>query len=340
MFRAEEGIVIETPPVRRRLLGAALRRYRESLGYRLDDSARILECDRSKISRIESGQRGIRARDLRDLLTEYGVGEQEQRTLAAIAHPDRARGWWQPYADVLPGAWLDYLITETAASQIQAYQPQLVPDLLQTQEYARAVVAADPALPTGTQDLVIKAMLTRQQVILWERRPELAVVIGEGALHQVVGGSQVMRAQLARLAEMSGTCPQITIQVLPFAYGAHPAGGSGTAIDPAVLRDTEPRRGPPARPLQRDLPGQPAGRCQPCQGLRPAEGLRAHPGRGRATAPGHSRTLTGARLGTPLLAHTTNTGAITYMPLQDAARLQAQRGAPLPVITDRRQSLP
>jgi transcriptional regulator with XRE-family HTH domain len=219
--------MVETPPARRRLLGAALRRHRESLGYRLDDAARILECDRSKISRIESGERGIRARDLRDLLTEYGVGEQEQLTLAAIAHPHRASGWCQHYTDVLPGPWLDYLITEAAASRIQAYQPQQVPDLLQTQEYVRAVAAADPALPPGPQDLVLEAMLTRQQLILGERRPELAVVIGEGALHQVVGATGVMRAQLARLAEMSGTYPQITIQVLPFAGGAHPAGGSG-----------------------------------------------------------------------------------------------------------------
>lgn len=219
--------MVETPPVRRRLLGAALRRYREGLGYRLDDAARILECDPSKISRIESGQRGIRPRDLRDLLTEYGVGEQEQRTLAAIAHPNRAGGWWQPYADVLPGTWLDYLIIETAASQIQAYQPQQVPDLLQTQEYARAASTADSALSPGTQDLLLEALLIRQQLILGERRPELAVVIGEAALHQAVGGTEVMRAQLTHLAEMSGTCPQITIQVLPFAGGAHPFGGSG-----------------------------------------------------------------------------------------------------------------
>ena len=223
----KEGTVTEAPPVRRRLLGAALRRYREGLGYRLDDAARVLECDRSKISRIESGQRGVRARDLRDLLTEYGVGEQEQRTLAAIAQSPRARGWWQPYADVLPAGWLDYLITETAASQIQAYQPQLVPDLLQTREYARAVIGADPAVPAGAQALVLEAMLTRQQVILGERRTELAVVIGEAALHQVVGGTGIMRAQLARLAEMSGTYSQITIQVLPFAAGAPPAGGNG-----------------------------------------------------------------------------------------------------------------
>lgn len=217
----------EPPPVRRRLLGAALRRHREGLGYRLDDAARVLECDRSKISRIESGQRGIRTKDLRDLLTEYGVGEQEQRTLTAIAQSPRARGWWQPYADVLHGGWLEYLITETAASQIQAYQPQLVPDLLQTPEYARAVIGVDPAVPAGTHDLVLEAMLTRQQVILGERQTELAVIIGEAALHQVVGGTEVMRAQLTRLAEMSGTYSQITIQVWPFAAGAPPAGGHG-----------------------------------------------------------------------------------------------------------------
>ena len=143
----EEGTVTEPPPVRRRLLGAALRRYREGLGYRLDAAARVLECDRSKISRIESGQRGIRVRDLRDLLTEYGVGEQEQRTLVAIAQlPGYAAGGSHTPTS-WPAAWLDYLITETAASQIQTYQPQHVPDLLQTQEYARAVAAADPALP-------------------------------------------------------------------------------------------------------------------------------------------------------------------------------------------------
>ncbi len=219
--------MVETPPVRRRLLGAALRRYRESLGYRLDDAARILECDRSKISRIESGQRGIRPRDLRDLLTEYGVGDQEQQTLTAIAHPHRDHGWWRPYTDVLPGTWLDYLITESAATQIQTYQPQQIPDLLQTPEYARALAAADPALPPDTQDLFLEAMLTRQHLTLGERKPDLAVVIGEAALHQVVGGPEVMRAQLTHLAELTATHPQITLQVLPFTAGAHPASASG-----------------------------------------------------------------------------------------------------------------
>src|ERR1700677_5398772 len=85
--RDEGNTVIDTLPVRRRLVGATLRRYREHLGYGLEEAARVLECDRSKISRIETGQRGIRPRDLRDLLSEYGVGESEQITLTAIADP-------------------------------------------------------------------------------------------------------------------------------------------------------------------------------------------------------------------------------------------------------------
>ena len=89
-----------SPPVRRRLLGPALREYRESLGYNLDEAARILECDRSKVSRIETGERGIRPKELRELLTEYGVPDGEQEALLAIAHRGRESGWWLDYRDV------------------------------------------------------------------------------------------------------------------------------------------------------------------------------------------------------------------------------------------------
>ena len=103
----------EAPPVRRRLLGAALRRYRENVGYGLDDAARILECDRSKISRIETGQRGIRPKELRELLAEYGVEEKERLALAAIARHNDRRGWWQSYEHVLSDAYQDYIIMES-----------------------------------------------------------------------------------------------------------------------------------------------------------------------------------------------------------------------------------
>jgi transcriptional regulator with XRE-family HTH domain len=216
--------------VRRRLLGAALRRYREALGYSLDDAAQVLDCDRSKISRIETGQRGIRIKELRELLTDYGVGEDEQAALAAVAHTGRQQGWWIEYRDVLTGAGEDFIIMEAAASQILGYEPHRVPDLLQTAQYALAVADADPALTSdGQRALVVEATLARQAIVLGERRPRIEIVIGEGVVHQAVGGPDVMRAQLARLAEAADAAPgdRVTLQVLPFAAGAYTAAGYG-----------------------------------------------------------------------------------------------------------------
>src|ERR1700741_533383 len=122
------GTVTGDLPVRRRLVGGAPRRYRENVGYALEDAARVLECDRSKISRIETGQRGIRPKELRELLTEYAVPDSEQAALLAIASSGGPHGWWHQYADVLPGAYLDYAIMESAASEIMTYEAQVVPD--------------------------------------------------------------------------------------------------------------------------------------------------------------------------------------------------------------------
>ena len=113
-----------TPPVRRRLLGAALRRYRENLGFRLEEAARILDCDRSKISRIETGQRGISAKELRELLTEYGVPDGEQAALLAVAHRGRQHGWWQGYQNVLSDAGQDYVIMEPLPRRSCVYDVQ------------------------------------------------------------------------------------------------------------------------------------------------------------------------------------------------------------------------
>ena len=222
-----------TPPVRRRLLGAALRRYRENLGYALDEAARILECDRSKISRIETGQRGISAKELRELLTEYGVPHGEQAALLAVAHRGRHHGWWQDYRDVLSEAGQDYVIMEAAASEILGYDAHQVPDLLQTPEYAAAVADADPACTADEQRAhAVEVKLARQRV-LGERHTRLEFVVGEAALHQVVGGAGVMRPQLARLAAIAdgGACaavPGVSLQVLPFTAGAHAAAGAGS----------------------------------------------------------------------------------------------------------------
>jgi transcriptional regulator with XRE-family HTH domain len=233
MNRRKAGIVAGDPPVRRRLVGGALRRHRENVGYALEDAARVLECDRSKISRIETGQRGIRPKELRELLTEYGVPATEQFALVSIASRGGQHSWWHPYADTMSDAYLDYVIMESAASEIMTYEAQLIPDLLQTDEYARAMAAAEPGYVTHQQheDAVVAKAVRRQAVLNESRR--LSVILGEGALHQAVGGADVLAGQLSHLARLNDDAPAITLQVLPFSAGAHAGAGSGSL---AILR--------------------------------------------------------------------------------------------------------
>jgi transcriptional regulator with XRE-family HTH domain len=219
--------------VRRRLVGGALRRYRENAGYTLEDTARVLECDRSKISRIETGQRGIRPKELRELLAEYGVPDREQAALVAIASRG---GWWHPYTDVLPGAYLDYVIMESAASEIMTYEAQVIPDLLQTDDYARAIAAVEPGYATDQQrEEVLAAKAMRRQVVLASGSSgrRLSVVLGEGALRQAVGGAGVMAGQISHLVRLIDDFPSLVVQVLPFSAGAHAAAGSASL---AILR--------------------------------------------------------------------------------------------------------
>jgi len=221
------------PPVRRRLVGGALRRYRENVGYALEDAARVLECDRSKISRIETGQRGIRPKELRELLTEYGVPASEQLALVSIASRGGQHSWWHPYTDTMSDAYLDYVIMESAASEIMTYEAQLVPDLLQTDQYARAIAAAEPGYVSDQQreDAVAARAARRQAVLSGSRR--LSVILGEGALHQVVGGADVLARQISHLVPLSEDAPALTLQVLPCSAGAHVGAGSGSL---AILR--------------------------------------------------------------------------------------------------------
>jgi transcriptional regulator with XRE-family HTH domain len=232
------------PPVRRRLLGSALRQYRDDLGYTLDQAALILDCDRSKISRIETGQRGIRAKELRELLTEYDVPDGEQEALLAIAHSGRQAGWWLEYRDVLSEAGQDYVIMELAATGILVFEPNQIPDLLQTPEYATALADADANCTSdASREHAIEVKLARQRIVLVARSPRLEVVITEGALRQAVGGPRVIRGQLEWLADVAesgviatlpdgdhvgaGARVRISLQVLPFAVGAHAAAGCG-----------------------------------------------------------------------------------------------------------------
>jgi transcriptional regulator with XRE-family HTH domain len=210
-------------------VGRALRSHRERLGFTLEDAARLLECDRSKISRIETGQRGIRPKELRELLADYRAGEDQQALLVELADPRGAFGWYRDYADVLPGPQRDYLIMEAAASKITTYEAQRIPGLLQTPAYARALAETDPLLADDTaRDRAVEALLARQQAVLGEQRPEVHLVIGQAALHQQVGSPEVMNEQLRELAEAGADSGTVTVQVLTFESGAHIAAGEGT----------------------------------------------------------------------------------------------------------------
>ncbi|HEY1919771.1 MAG TPA: helix-turn-helix transcriptional regulator [Streptosporangiaceae bacterium] len=215
----------DATPVRRRLLGAGLRRLREQAGYTLDDASRVLECDRSKISRIETGQRGVRPKELRELLAEYGVPEDRRNALAAIARQAHQAGWRQSYDHVLDDAYQDFIGLEATAAAIWTYEAQLITGLLQTQAYAQAI--ADASLVNETQEeheQFVQVRLTRQQVLSRDDEPlQFWAILSEGALRQMVGGRDVMRSQLAHLIEISHSQPNVNLQVLPYTAGAHAA---------------------------------------------------------------------------------------------------------------------
>jgi hypothetical protein len=218
------------PSIRRRLVGSALRRYRESLGYDLGVPARILECHPSKISRIETGQRGIRPKELRELLTEYGADAGARDALTAIARRTSDLGW-RPGHDQVPGsAYAEFVDIEKAASAILAYAPVQVPRLLQTPDYARAVISADPDVPEHAEAAQAAAELARQQATLHEHRTGLTALIGEAALRQRVGSTEVTRAQLRYLADVTASCPDVSIRILPFAAGEYAGTSAGFSI--------------------------------------------------------------------------------------------------------------
>ena len=219
-------------------------------------------------------------------MTEYGVPASEQLALLAIASRGGQHSWWHPYADVWSNAYLDYVIMESAAFEIMAYEAQLIPDLLQTDDYERAIAAAEPGYATDQQrEEAVAAKAIRRQVILGasaERR--LSVILGEAALRQAVGGPGVMAGQISHLVRLIDDFPGLTLQVLPFTAGAHAAAGSASL---AILRfpdAPEPGRRLPGGAIGRRLPGGPGGRRPLHPGVRPAARRRAQRGRQRAAA--------------------------------------------------------
>jgi transcriptional regulator with XRE-family HTH domain len=225
------------PTVLRMLVGAHLRRLREACGITRDDAGYRIRASRSKISRLEHGRVGFKERDVADLLTLYGVNdEQERGALESLAARANEQGWWARYAEILPEWFETYVGLEQATSLIRTYELQFMPGLFQTPDYARAVtVLGHRSAPPEEIDLRVGLRLERQKLLTAPDPPTLWVVVDEAALRRPIGGPDVMRAQLEHLIEISGL-PNVVLQVVPFRHGGHAAAGGAFSI----LRFAEP----------------------------------------------------------------------------------------------------
>jgi hypothetical protein len=231
------------PPVRpqgptalRIMLGNQLRQLREASGIATGAAGHVIRASHAKISRMELGRVGFKERDVADLLTLYGItDEQERSSFLALARQANVPGWWHHYSDILPNWFEMYLGLEQASSVIRTYQPQLVPGLLQTQQCARVVIQlGHPSASVAEIDRRVALRMSRQEVLTRPGAPYLWAVIEEGALWRL-DGRLAMHEQICHLIDMA-KLPNITLQVIPIYSGAHVAlGGPFT-----ILRFTPP----------------------------------------------------------------------------------------------------
>src|ERR1700723_379031 len=224
------------PTVQRLVLGGQLHRLRESRGISAEQAAEAIRGSHSKISRMEHGRVGFKERDVSDLLALYGVTDSEERaSLLNLAREANTPGWWHAYSDVLP-TWLEpYVGLEAAASVLRTYEVQFVPGLLQTEEYARALIRLRSAVSEEEIDRRAELRVSRQEVLRGPKPPQLWAVVDEGALRRPVGDREVARSQLQHLITMAEH-PAVTLQILPFTAGPHAAMGGPFTI----LRFAEP----------------------------------------------------------------------------------------------------
>jgi hypothetical protein len=208
-----------SPTVSRRELGAQLRALRTGRGWTVDQVAERLLISPSKVSRLETGQRGASPRDIRDLCDLYGLGDEERRRLADLAKAGKQHPWWQP----LSLRYSTYVGLEADATLIRDFGLGVVPGLLQTPDYARAVLMATfpSRAPDEIQNLVEGRIARQQRVLGAENPPDFQAVIEASVLHRIVGSTTIMRAQFRRLLEASES-PNVTVRVVPYEAGALP----------------------------------------------------------------------------------------------------------------------
>jgi transcriptional regulator with XRE-family HTH domain len=220
-----------SPIALRILLGAQLRQLREARGLTRAAAGYTIRASESKMSRLELGRVSFKERDIRDLLMLYGVENPDHRDeLLALAKQANQPGWWHRYSDILPNWFEAYVGLEETATLIRTYEGHLVPGLLQTEDYARAVISA--GLPSRSDEEVgrwLRLRMDRQDLLTRSDAPRLWAVVDEAALRRPVGGLEVMLAQLDRLIAAT-QLPNVTLQVALFSAGAHAALGQPFVI--------------------------------------------------------------------------------------------------------------
>jgi transcriptional regulator with XRE-family HTH domain len=211
------------PTVLRVILGKRLHDLREKAGHSYEEAARALDVTHATVRRMEKAEVGLRIPYVEKLLALYGVDAVEAAAFIDLARQGNRPGWWHRYRDVLPSWFSAFVSLEGEAVIIRAYEPHYVPGLLQTEEYARAVLRAGrPGAPAEEIDRLVALRLERQALIARPDAPLLWVVMDETVLRRPIGSPEVMRAQLDRLAEACAM-PQVRLQIMPFGAGPHPA---------------------------------------------------------------------------------------------------------------------
>jgi hypothetical protein len=212
--------------VRRMIVGAHLRRLREEKGITRADAGYTIRASESKMSRLELGRVAFKERDISDLLVYYGVTDPEQRDqVIRLVREANRPSWWREFDDVMPQYFQNYIGLEEAAATLRTYEIHFVPGLLQTQEYARAVLSSTvPPLTGRDLDRAVTLRLTRQQVLAREEPLKVWAAVDEAALRRRIGRAGTHRAQLEHLVELAER-PGVALQVLPTENGLHVGGG-------------------------------------------------------------------------------------------------------------------
>lgn len=227
------------PAVRRRQLMTELKRLREATGLTQEEVAGQLDWHPTKIMRIETGRTAPHPNDVRVMLGLYGVSDPEVLSgLLKLAKDARQRGWWYSYKDVLLSRFELFLGLESEADTIRDFELTMIPGLLQTDDYARELIRGLMAYDAAEIERRIELRMARQKILTREDAPQLWAILDEAAVHRVVGGKAIMKAQLLHLANCAEQA-RVTLQVLPYTAGPHP-GQAGPFIILGFADPTEP----------------------------------------------------------------------------------------------------